>query len=63
MSAIPLRVLVGVRQAMLAMPSLYGFDGISITKVDDLYKAMGAFGYYVDALVREAGDVAVDEAA
>ena len=63
MSAIPLRVLVGVRQAMLAMPSLYGRDDIPITKADDLYKAMGAFGYYVDALVREAGDVAVDEAA
>ena len=62
-NAIPLRVLVGVRQAMLAMPSLYGIEQIPVEKSDALYKAIGAFSYYVDELVRQAGDVAVNEAA
>ena len=69
-ASIPLRVLVDVRLAVKALPSLYSFDSslysfdsIPMDRVDDFYKAIGAFSYYVDELVRQAGDVAVDAAA
>ena len=58
--SIPLRILVDVRHAIKALPSLYGCNSIPTERVDDFYKAVGAFGYYVDALVREVGEVAVD---